>query len=414
MSGFSACRSWARCLRFSKKERGTMKKGWALFLQRLKSIPRTALLFYGLFIIGIGIGIFQFAEKWLQPTSFVQPFRVALVDEERSLETRMILRQFQQAREVSDLLTFVEADKQQAERMLASGEVVATLLVPQSFSDDLQIGKNTPLIVDIGRGRSVEALLFVEMMRSGTNLINASQTAINTTYSYLKDWGFTGQALQNKIDEAIIYFTLKSLKRGELVAQETMSATGDFSWTNYYQASLLIILPFLFSLFMIPIANMSLKSEVIKRLISMNVGAFSFVISTFYLLFVIVAAQMLILGGIVLLFGEGLFDWGDLLLLFNVAFFFAAYFSFFASFRELSGFWAFLVGGALIVIGGLVVPVSFLPEWVQVTEKLSPFYWLHQLLLERGGGAILVTFSLSILFLFLACKPERNVWGARQ
>lgn len=388
-----------------------MKKGWALFLQRLKSIPRTALLFYCLFIVAIGTGIYQFAERWLQPTSFVEPFQVALVDEDRSLETRVILRQFQQAKEVSDLLTFVEVDKQQADKMLASGEVVAMLFVPHSFSNDLRTGKNTPLVVDIGAGRSVEAMLFVEMMRSGTNLINASQTAINTTYDYLQDWGLFGQSLQNKTNESIVYFTLKSLKRGELVGQESMSATGDASWSDYYEASLFIILLFLFSLLMMPMVNVSLKSELIKRLISINVGAFPFILSTFFLFLIFGAVQIVILGGVAFFVEEGIDDWLDLLLLFNVVLFLAAYFSLFASFRALSGVLAMLVGGMLFVIGGLIVPVAFLPEWVQVIEGLSPFYWLHQSFLGHGGGGVFVTLSLSILLLYFSYWLEKKRMG---
>lgn len=387
-----------------------MKKGWALFLQRWKSIPRTALLFSCLFFVAIAIIAFDLAEKWLQPTAFVEPFQVALVDEERSFETRMIVRQFQEAKELSNVLTFVDVEKRVANEMLTKGEVVAILIVPNSFTKDLRIGRNTPLIVEIGSERSVEAMLFVEMMRSGTNLINASQTAINTTYEYLQDWGLSGDRLQHKTNEAIVYFSLKLLKRGELIEQEMRSATGDYTWSEYYIASLLIVLPFLGSIAIQPMVSLSRKNEVFKRLKSINIGALPLVMSTFYIFLVVGTIQLLILGGIVFFLGS-MNRWLDLILLMNIALFLSAYLSFFTIFKGLSAIFSTVVGGVLIVVGGLLIPLPLLPEWVQAFEGISPFYWLHQVILERSFAGVFVIMSMSVLLLLVASIIEKKRMG---
>ena len=81
----------------------------------------------------------------LQEEARVQPFKVAIVNEDQTWETQMVIRQLTDGEYFQSLISTLEIDKETAEAFLRQNEIAAIIHIPQNFSQDVTNGRNTPI-----------------------------------------------------------------------------------------------------------------------------------------------------------------------------------------------------------------------------------------------------------------------------
>ncbi|MGJ9382990.1 ABC transporter permease [Salipaludibacillus sp. CF4.18] len=389
-----------------------MKKGFALYKQRIKMIPLPALFFVMIFLVaGGGFAAVSIAD-WVKGNEIISPFQVAIVDNEDSFETGIIRKQLQESEATKELITYIHTSQEEARYLLNSDQVVATVLIPETFTDDLRTGRNTPLEVELQESFSLERELFLELIYAATDLVNAAQTAVNTVHYYLSEWDVEAEEKSKITNEAIIHFSLEAFNRSQLITQSEIEATGSYSVEKYYVSSFFIILLYIFPALLSPVTQLSLNKSIVERFISLNVGYLPIVISSFILFFIFCAGvSTIVLSGLILM-GILEISWGLIAVTSLFVLFFASLFTFF-SFLPVRPLQeqaiVCIIGIILFIIGGLIVPISFLPSWLSDIHRFTPFHWLHQLFLlgafdQNFTKELYVSFVLffSLSFLLLA------------
>ncbi|MDK2934584.1 MAG: linearmycin/streptolysin transport system permease protein, partial [Clostridiales bacterium] len=79
--------------------------------------------------------------------AYIEKFKIALVDRENSLETRTLINHFEKSDALKNLTEIIHTDYEQALKLIHKDEVAAVIVIPEHFSEDVAVGKNTPVTV---------------------------------------------------------------------------------------------------------------------------------------------------------------------------------------------------------------------------------------------------------------------------
>lgn len=362
-----------------------MKKVRAFLLIQRKILfrqPSVALVFFGLPILGalfIGFALQPlFAAK-----PFVDPFAVAVVDNDQSLETRMIIQQLAADEEFSKVVQFRNMDIEEGLAQLKADQVAAMVVIPENFAGNLRAGRNLPFEVVGNPQRPLEYGLFLATMESGAGLISAAQSGVNTVHHFLRGQ-VTAAVLDEEVNKAIVAFTLQSLGRGQVFKATKLTGTGSFTLTEYYIAAGSVILIFLMGLYLLTALRQEHAAGLEKRLFSRGVGAGTKIAAKFITLFsgfCLLQVALLVLY-LAALGGRVTGSWPGLAVVMVASAASAAMFFTFISSLRLPPFGELAAAGVfsalLMVLGGNLLPLSFLPQWLGVLSRGALTYWMRE------------------------------------
>ncbi|WP_088032479.1 ABC transporter permease [Evansella clarkii] len=362
-----------------------MKKIKALVLLQLKTIlkqPAVLLVFAGLPILG-SLFLIYALQPIFDREAYVEPFHVALADKDDSLETRAIIHQLASSEEFSRVVEFIRTSESEGLELLENNEAAAMAVIPENFSEDLRIGKNTPVQVVGNPQRPLQYQLFLAVMESGADLISAAQSGVNTVHFFLRD-EIDSQSLNQEVQQAIIDFTFTSLGRNQIFATETLSETGIFTLEEYYLAAAATALTLITGFLLLILMRNDFSHSMNKRLLLAGCTPGVKVTADFLTSFLVLAAQLTVfIGGYFLIVDNSL---GNNLLSFVTAASLGAavtamFFTLLSSF-SLGQFAEAVIGISvlfvLLLLGGAVLPLAFFPEWAEDTGSYTFTYWMRE------------------------------------
>lgn len=332
----------------------------------------------------VGALFISFALQPLFATDpFVDPFAVAVVDLDQSLETRIIFQQLASSDDFKGVVQFLTVDMDQGLGMIEADEVAALVVIPRNFAANMRAGRNIPIEVVGNPQRPLQYRLFLTTMKSGADLISAAQSGVNTVYYFLKDE--VGQStLNSEVNQAIIDFTLQSLGRRQIFAETMLTETGTFHLEEYYVAAASVVLALLMGLYLLSVIRQDFSPNVEKRLLASGLGPAAKITAKFTVIFALLCAQLIIIVALYLLVLQGRVTGNWLSLSITLLFMAASVsmlFTFLSSlsmhpYMELSlGIGLVLV---LAVLGGNILPLTFLPPWIGVWSKFTFAYWMRE------------------------------------
>ncbi|WP_078554124.1 ABC transporter permease [Bacillus alkalicellulosilyticus] len=331
---------------------------------------------------------------------------IALVNHDNSNETKMILRHFMNNEDVKRVIELSQVKEQAARDMLLHNEVAAVIIVPEGFSRDLARGINTPITVLGNHQRPLQSKVINHLMQSGINMVNASQSGINTVYFYMQDAQVDSEQLQRIFQESIVSFTLHSLGRQEIWEKRSISPYGEVSIDQYFVTNLGFVFLFFIGLLGVRIGTSdSLLLE--RRLLSLGVGSIHIVFTRWMSLSLFICLPyFLYYGSVGWLFKDYFTGSIPLVMIYSVVSILtisALFISISMCFKNMVtvNVISFFLILMLPLIGGTIIPLAYLPLWVEKIHVLSLSHWLSQ-------GAFLSFFSqeqpvfwISVFVLFL-------------
>ena len=289
------------------------------------------------------------------------------------------------AKQVTSMLTSLESVKsicdlsymsrEECLEGMENGELLAALLVPEGFVQDIMSGVNTPVPVLLPENAGVESRIFKELADAGAQTLSAAQAGIYAGDEVLDQFHCSEARAQLERDLNRLYLEY-SLPRGELFRKTAVSASGDVKPVVFYAISLFILALMLSA---IPVSGFlqPLDPVLRRQLLLAGVGPVSMILSRIlglallYMVLLLSAASAAVLTGAIP-FSSAL---PAALLLLSVSASSLAVCAFQAAGNRMGGvLFLFLGATALHFFSGGILPLVFLPSAFQKAAPFLPPY----------------------------------------
>lgn len=325
------------------------------------------------------ISLFTFAlSSYLNKSSFIEPFPVALVDMEDTTQTRMLAKQLE---EISIFSEVQRIDEDEAIQKLSEKSVGGIVILPPDFTASVAAGENEPVTVIGSSAMPLEAYIVKNVIQSAANLVSAAQSAIITIYHYDKLAGLSGKELDIRYNNAISEYLMGALARNNVFSYNDSVPQYSVTPVEYFTAALIVIFMMFTGMPGMKMLVTEKSMGVARRLSATAVAVWKVILSK-----LIISALLLILQfGVIIAFTSILFHnyWGapvkNILLLFGGLIFAVSAWSVFVASVSSTPAAADMIGslGILLtaVAGGNIYPLTSMPEWIRSLSKLTMSRW---------------------------------------
>lgn len=371
-----------------------LKDRRALVLLLLLPTIMTALVAYGI-------------APRLGSVTYVEPFAVAIVDHDNTPETRQLVHHFSTAPSLRQMVTVEQVDERAATALLAENRLAAVLVLPQGFVSSMARGENLPVRVVGNPARALETALIRNLMETSAALVTAAQSGINTVLFIGEEADFPAEELNRLYRESLLEFGLQALGRSQVLAVQTISATGPASPLAYYAVAIGVSA----ALFAGMAGLWDLKGEgkgLYLRLRAQGLSPLALVLSRLLVIAALQVIQLALLGATLVWLGGLALEqvaWPRVGLLVVATLVANASLLVLISVTAPTAPAANLLVLGLMVLGALaggsVLPAPYLPGLVRTAGALSINRWAIDGLLAAlyGGESGVVGQSLAMLFL---------------
>lgn len=204
---------------------------------------RAFLLLPQFFLGGVITAIFVsvlafFSSKVLYHEEDRPKATIALVIQESSPLFQTVMAYVEEIESVSSFCTFEQMEEEKALKLLASRRISAVFLVPDRQVESVLDGTNLPIHVLLPSGYSLTSALILDLTNAGELVLRSAQAGIYSLSDMYKK-----QGIPENVDSLTWILNLENLKffasREELFHEETISATGELTVSQYYLASFL-------------------------------------------------------------------------------------------------------------------------------------------------------------------------------
>lgn len=161
----------------------------------LRLIPAQLLIAVALFA-GMLVLVFG-AQKILYGEQLYEQQKVAVVMEDDSRYSSMLIKFVQQMDSVRTTCKFQMEDRDTAFSELEKGAVVAVMVVPQNVLEDIMNGTNTPVQVYMPMDATFESTIFGELLAAGASLLTTAQAQTYAVY----DLALSADQLAEQLEE---------------------------------------------------------------------------------------------------------------------------------------------------------------------------------------------------------------------
>ncbi|HOJ80284.1 MAG TPA: ABC transporter permease [Clostridiales bacterium] len=325
------------------------------------------------------ISFFTYAlSPYLEESSFIEPFPIAVVDKEDTTQTRMLINQVE---EIGIFSEVIRMDEEEALRSLADKEVGGVIIIPEDFTNSVSMGENKPVTV-VGNGAMpLQAYVVKNIVQSASNLVTAAQGAINTIWHYDTEAGLSDSERDERFNEAVMDYMLAALARTSIFVSE--DAVSEYSVTpaEYFTAALIIVFMMFAGMPGMKMLVTERTSGITSRISAAPVRVWKVVLSK-----LLVSVMLLVIQfGIIIFMTSKIFNnyWGapvkDVLILFGGIILAVSAWSVFTASVSPTPASADIIGnlGILLmaVLGGSIYPLTSMPEGIRRISVLTINRW---------------------------------------
>lgn len=355
----------------------------------LKKYLTTAIVF-NLVLSGVIVAAVYFvAVSGVFGGSVVQPFQLLVVDEDKSVETNMLVNVFNEQKQLSSVVTLTKADMQAAKTALEQGTAPAYVVIPKGFADDVKVGKNSPIRFVSNMNNPIQTVISVMLIQSGVSFLSASQAGIYGTYDYAALQGMsTDEINQRLLLPTNLKFFNRLLNYTDHFKTVVVEQTGGFSIGTHYIISFWL---FFVTINMIMyINNAAFNKGVYAIYKTVGIGLFKQFAIRFFGIFTVNTVLLLPL----------VFFFGAKVLVASAAL--SAFFLMSATLfkPEACGVFLFTAALFMLFVSGGIIPLVYLPDVFSVVKLFSINYFV--LSLNNGFINSAVLASVSVLFFGVA------------
>lgn len=266
-----------------------------LFLKCLASASLFFLLLAAALAVAAGMMITGVEEVYT-------PIKVAVVDNEDSVYSRILINAVKGIDYIEDLLEVKRMDADDAEAAMESGECLAMIVLPEGFIDAILAGEESRGTIYISPALGAHSEIVSAVARFGERILVAGQYGTFSGLDLIRMNGLSREVRSKYLDIVNINLLNEAISASKHYFDVEIMAYWDtgMSTETYYGMCWLIMLLFLISVFFIPLFTNDLNRPFLNRISSYNIGYGEFFGGKILLLFVfrsiIVAALLAIVG----------------------------------------------------------------------------------------------------------------------
>jgi len=162
------------------------------------------------------------------------PISIALVDEDQTEETNMLLEFMSLSLDKEEGIEIIAMSKEAANLKIENNEISAYILFPEGITNKLYKGKSVSLSIVGNPSQTIDSFIVKELAESMTRYISSAQANILTVYDYASNAYIPEEELEKLLFETFIEFTLYTLGSGQILDEEVITNITTTSPTNYY------------------------------------------------------------------------------------------------------------------------------------------------------------------------------------
>lgn len=215
---------------------------WTFFKLKMKKLigmlPLILLetLLFSLLIFGAG----AFATKALYGEKAVGEIKVGVAAQGEDSLTKMLVKFVQSMDSVKGTVSFEILSEEEARAEVASGEILAAILIPEGMVDSIISGENLPATILLDKSySSMETEVFEQLSQAGAKLLSVAQAGIYAADTFCLENGREGEIKQTEdfLNEAYLKY---ALGRTSVFRIKEVSAVKGVTLADYYGISLFL------------------------------------------------------------------------------------------------------------------------------------------------------------------------------
>jgi ABC-type multidrug transport system permease subunit len=377
-----------------------LKTDLKMFLKDWKAV--LLLLILPLFFIYLFVDTLSSS---LTKNSFVEPFKIALVDKEDSTQTRVLIKQLD---EIKIFKEVIRVPEDEAKMLISEDRIGAAIVIPKGFSRSLRYGENKPVTVIGNKNRPLQSYITKNLALSAANLVASGQCAINTIYYYNRLAGLRGKELEKDFNESTMSYFVDALGRNQVFSEAKGASGYTVTAAEHFTAALIVVFLMFAGMPGMKMIVTERSMGITRRLAASPVKMRQIVLSKFIVSFILSLLQFLI----IIVFTSVVFNnyWGaplqDILVLFGGVIFAVSAWSVFVSSISKTPAAADIIGNISIllmaVVGGNIYPLSSMPEFARQIGNVTINKWAmegFEVLFSGSRGISILNYVFPLLLI---------------
>ncbi len=329
--------------------------------------------------------------------------RFGVVDEDNSVYSKMLVEYFRENENFSSYIKIVEGNKKELENLFYNGNLDLFLQIPGGFAENMIYLKHEPIKVLISTTDVAKAVLLRNMLESYEKYIRAVEVNCVALFDTMQQAGMKSALINKKNVEISYDLIFTALGKDKFFNFKKVSDFPVSTLLTYYGFALLTILLNFMGLYVGFLISKEKRAGILKRLYTVGITVPVFLLEKILfsagMIFIMLSAVYIIPN---LFLKKSISVIMELFLMSAVLF--SICFSVFLSglFHDVR---KYMLAGNYInflfaIIGGGIIPVLYMPEFMVKLSLLTPNYWMIRamLFIQKGIGN---EFILEIITAFL-------------
>ncbi len=234
----------------------------------------------------------QALSPLLEKSTFVEPFKIIIVDEEQSAWTGLLAAQLKNLEIVEQVLF---ADEKEARELIEKHEAAAAIVLPEGLISSVDYWEPLAAKVIGSNLLYLQSNLVKNIAFVGSTAVSAGLASLNVIYNLEADGGYSDEALYEEVKKANETYIRLILNRKAIISEEKLQ-TPDVNPVIYYALSLLAIFTLFSSIPCMKLLTEERRLGILSRLNATPTKSWETVVSKLLVSFMISAVQFSIIA----------------------------------------------------------------------------------------------------------------------
>lgn len=324
----------------------------------------------------------------MEHNKFIEPFRIVLVDNDKSPWTGILASQLQNL-DIVEKIIFT--DEEEAIRLIENEQAAAAIIIPENLSESIDYWEPKEGKVLGSSVRYLESRLVKNIGFVGADAVSSGLATLSVIYDVDTENGYAFEEALDEINKAFDAFVNLVLNRKAVIKEEKADKRGSDP-VIYYAMSLMSVFIMFSSIPCMKLLTDERRLGILSRLNASPIRSFHTAASKLLLSFLISTAQFIIILIFIRVSGrrEVISSMTGMIPVFLGTSFAAAAFSIFVASISPTGSSADLIANLSIllmaIVGGSLYPLSSLPAICRRLSVLTINRWSSQGLLDAIYG----------------------------
>lgn len=354
-----------------------------------------------LMIFLLAAGFSGFFEEGL----FLEPFEVVMINQDTHPVIQMIEEQLIMDDQLGRLVILTPmTDEAAALNRLQKREITAVVILPEGMISALEAGDNREIRLLLNPDKPFEGRLVRGIMEHFMKSVSGGQSAVYTVWDYYGEIGLDTSVRNQKINPVIQDITLRAYRiRDQLIVPVILPDLKNMDPVHYYSTAMIVLFVMFLSLQESRLWLIENQQGLKGRLLMTGISRPAYMTAQFLRIFCLAVTQTIILSGILLAFK--IVPWeltGGLMSLYTSMIYFTSSLALLLGItvKEEESYQVLLNSVLLLgaLLGGGLIPLHYMPVWMQRTAQLTINYWVlngsFALLNDEVQRSLLITLGM--------------------